>query len=114
MKLIINGAAYGCAGRPSLRDPVRFNLPGGQPDPSVLGDTVSLRDDGGTVLREIAVADYSRWYISGNSLIGTNAPEPEPVEPIEPMAEETLTQADIAGALIDLDTRVSLMEMGVE
>ena len=100
MKIIVNGTAYRCTGKPSLKEPVRFTLPDGQPDPAALGDTIRLQTDSGTVLREITVADYARWYVSGTYLIGTNAPEPEPVEetPMSPELtyEDRLTAAESA------------------
>lgn len=111
MKLIINGAAYGCAGRPSLRDPVRFNLPGGQPDPAALGEVLSLRDNEGTVLREISVADYTRWYVSGAYLVGTNAPEP--AEPVEPEPAAPSADEDQNALLVDHEYRLTLLELGV-
>lgn len=103
MKILVNGTAYTCTGRPSLKDPVRFDLPGGQPDPAALGDVISLQDDSGTVLREITVAGFSRWYVDGTSLIGTTAPEPaaagEPEEPTDPEATDT----DVLNALLGVD-----------
>ena len=89
MKLLINGTAYACTGRPSFHDPVRFCLPGDKPDTAKLGDTLTLTSDDGVVLRAVAAGSYQRWYISGDELIGTNAPEPVPVEPPTPAPTET-------------------------
>jgi hypothetical protein len=89
MKLIINGTAYACTGRPSFRDPVGFCLPGDKPDTAKLGDTLTLQDNDGNALREVTVAEFARWYIDGDTLVGTNAPEPVPVEPTPPAPTET-------------------------
>lgn len=103
MNILVNDTDYACTGKPSLRDPVRFNLPDGQPDPAALGDVISLRDDSGTVLRDVAVADFSRWYVSGESLIGTNAPEPVETEPTEPEPAE-VTDTDVLNAFLGVAT----------
>lgn len=112
MKLLINGTAYACTGRPSFHDPVRFCLPGDKPDTAKLGDTLTLTSDDGFVLRAVAVGSYQRWYISGDELIGTNAPEPVPTVP-EPQAP-TITAAAVSDALLELDanseTRLSAIE----
>ena len=89
MKLLINGTACACTGRPSFTDPVRFTLPEGKPDATKLGDTLTLTSDDGFVLRAVAVGSYQRWYISGDELIGTNAPEPVPTVPQPPAPTET-------------------------
>ena len=89
MKLIINGTAYACTGRPSFTDPVRFTLPEDKPSTDALGVTLTLQDNDGNALREVPVAEFARWYIDGDTLVGTNAPEPVPVEPPTPAPTET-------------------------
>ena len=89
MKLIINGTAYACTGRPSFHDPVGFCLPGDKPDATKLGYTLSLQDNDGNALREVTVAEFARWYIDGDTLVGTNAPEPVPTVPQPPAPTET-------------------------
>jgi hypothetical protein len=85
MKLIINGAAYVCTGRPSFTDPVRFCLPGDKPDVTALGNTLSLRTDEGDILRDVDIsAMTARRYFDGDWLTITNIPEPEPVTPPAP------------------------------
>lgn len=89
MKLFINGTPYLCTGRPSFTDPVRFTLPEDKPSTDALGETLTLQDDDGNVLREVTVADFARWYIDGDALVGTNAPVPVPVEPTPPVPTAT-------------------------
>lgn len=101
MKLLINGTAYTCTGRPSFMDPVFFELPGDKPGTGALGETLILQDNDGNVLREITVMDFSRWYIAGDILVGTNAPVPEPVTP-EPEAPQ-ITAAEVSDALCEMD-----------
>jgi len=112
MKLLVNGTAYACTGRPSFTDPVCFSLPADKPGAAALGEVLTLQDNDGNVLREITVADCARWYIDGDALIGTNAPEPTPVEPT-PQAPQT-TAAEVSDALLELDaaydTRMSAIE----
>lgn len=112
MKLLINGTAYACTGRPSFTDPVCFSLPADKPGAAALGEVLTLQDNDGTVLRGITVADFARWYIDGDLLVGTNAPEPVPVTPT-PTAPVT-TAAEVSDALLELDaaydTRMSAIE----
>ncbi|MEA4947052.1 MAG: hypothetical protein VB058_05765 [Oscillospiraceae bacterium] len=112
MKLLVNGTAYACTGRPSFTDPVCFSLPADKPGAAALGEVLTLQDNDGTVLRGITVADFARWYIDGDLLVGTNAPEPEPVTP-EPSIP-TATIADIEDALCKMDaandSRISEVE----
>ena len=64
------------------------------------------------MLRAVAVGSYQRWYISGDELIGTDAPEPVPTVP-QPQAP-TITAAAVSDALLELDaaydTRLSTIE----
>jgi hypothetical protein len=110
MKLLINDTAYACTGRPSFTDPVRFCLPGDKPSTDALGETLILQDNDGNVLREVTVADCARWYIDGDELVGTNAPEPVPVEPTPPVPTETeKLRADVD--YIAVMTNVDLVEV---
>ena len=112
MKLIINGTAYACTGRPSFTDPVRFTLPEDKPSTDALGETLTLQDNDGNALREVTVADFARWYIDGDTLVGTNAPEPVPTVP-QPQAP-TITAAAVSDTLLEMDaaydTRLSAIE----
>lgn len=74
MKLIINNTEYPCTGKPSFGSVVRFNLPVDKPDVEELSGTIKLCSNDGFVLREIVSENYMRWYISGDTLVGTNAP----------------------------------------
>jgi len=113
MKILVNGTAYTCTGRPSLCDPVRFSLPDGQPDVAALGATVSLQDDSGFVLCEIPAAGYARKFVEGTSLVLTNTPEPEAVEET-PEAMEPTAQEDANSLLVDHEYRLTLLELGVK
>ena len=99
MKLQINGTTYPVSGRPSFRDPVRFCIPKDKPDPGNLGEALTLTDDDGNIIREITVGGYSRWDISGDTLTGTNIPEPEPLPPTAPPT----TIEDLENAMCELD-----------
>lgn len=112
MKLLINGTAHACTGRPSFTDPVCFTLPADKPGTVELGETLILQDDDGNVLREITVTDYARWYIDGDLLVGTNAPEPTPVEPT-PQAPQT-TAAELSDALCGMDAAIDERLSAVE
>ena len=109
MKLYINGTAYPCKGRPSFTDPVRFTLPGDKPDAAALGNTLTLKDDDGNVLREVDISAITlRRYFEGDTLVCTNTPEPEPVTPTEQISEEDTTLDMMA----DHEYRLCMMELG--
>ena len=112
MKLLVNGTAYACAGRPSFTDPVCFSLPADKPGTDALGEALILQDDDGNVLREITVADFARWYIDGDLLVGTNAPKPVPVTPT-PEAPQT-TVAELSDALCGMDAAIDERLSAVE
>jgi hypothetical protein len=119
MKIAVNGTDYRCTGRPSLCDPIRFNLPDGQPDPATLGGTIRLLANDGFELATVNVAEYAWAYIDGTSLVLTNAPEPEPVEPEEPEPQPDpittlqLAVAELAGAVEQeiLITKLAVAEL---
>ena len=99
MKLLVNGTAYACTGRPSFTDPVRFTLPGDKPDAAALGDTLILEADDGYVLREVDISAITlRRYFDGSDLVITNTPAPEPVtpEPVAPTLDERVTTLETA------------------
>ena len=111
MKLICNGTAYACNGRPSFTDPVRFELPGDKPDAAALGDTLILKDDDGNILREVDISAITlRRYFDGDVLICTNTLEPEPVTPTEQISEEDTT----LDMLADHEYRLCMVELGAE
>ena len=110
MKLIINDQNYPVRGVPTFKDPVRFCIPGEKPEIAGLGATMTLATDEGEALREITVGDYARWYISGDLLIGTNAPEPEPQQPTAPAT----TIEDLENALCEMDAANEARLAGVE
>jgi len=117
MKITVNGTEYRCTGRPSLCDPIRFNLPDGQPDPATLGGTIRLLANDGFELATVNVAEYARAYIDGTSLVLTNAPEPvEPEEPEpqpDPITTLQLAVAELAGAVEQeiLVTKLAVAEL---
>lgn len=113
MKLIVNNEEYPCTGKPSFGSVVRFNLPMDKPDVEELSGTIKLCSNDGFVLREIVSENYMRWYISGDTLVGTNAPEPEPVEPTPEPEPEPSAQDDVDAMLIDHEYRLTLLELGL-
>lgn len=75
-----------------------------------VSSTISLHaDDGFTLVEDINPEDYARQTYNGGVLTLTNEPEPEPYVPPEPQEPEP-TQEEY---LVDLDYRLSLIELGV-
>lgn len=107
MKLLINGTAYPCKGRPSFTDPVRFELPDTKPDAAALGNVLTLKDDDGNALREVDISAITlRRYFEGDWLICTNTPEPEPVTPVTPgpTTDERIAELEAALAALKEET----------
>ena len=92
MQLIVNKKKYRCTGKPSLKEPVHFNLPDERPELDQLGDVLTLVDNSDAVMATVNTADFSRWYYTGTCLCGSNTPEPTPTptpDP-EPSADDVL------------------------
>lgn len=85
---------YPCKCRPSATMVYR-GLPDDFPFPAV--DEIVLCADDGFVLRTDIAEDYLRQTFEGGVLTLTNAPEPVPVEPVEPTEREAT-----ADELIDI------------
>ena len=87
MYLTYNGTVYPCKCRPAAT--MRYSgLPADFPAP-VEGEIILCADDG-FVLRTDNTADYLRQTFEGGVLVLTNTPEPEPVEPAEPVEEPSV------------------------
>ena len=74
----------------------------------VEGEIVLCANDGFELVR-IDPADFERQIYEGNTLTLTNEPEPEP----QPEPEPEEAEPTIEEYLIDLDYRLSLIELGV-
>lgn len=85
MHIIYSGFNYPCKCRPAKT--MRYcGLPDDFPAP-VSGEIVLCADDG-FVLRTDNTADYLRQTFADGVLTLTNEPEPEPVEPEDPVEPE--------------------------
>ena len=72
-----------------------------------------VESEGGSVLCIIETEDFTRQLIRGDVLTLTNEPEPEP-EPIpEPEPTEPDPDEDRDAMLVDLEYRITLLELGV-
>ena len=116
MYIKINDKKYPCAGKQDDGDGMAFSGIVGLDKPPTAG-VIRWYAEGGTLADfELGAADvtaYTRVELDGSMLTLTNAPEPGPApEPTPP--PETLSMADMAAALLELDARTSLLEMGVK
>ena len=101
MKLITNGGEY------SVKSPRgKFGewfslvlLDEGRPELPIEGE-LRVESDGGSVLCIIETEDFARQLIRGDVLTLTNEPEPDPDEDRDAM-------------LVDLEYRITLLELGV-
>lgn len=111
MYIQISGKQYACTGYDRATNSVKFS---GVEDlsPPITG-MVILCDDDGFELATQNCGDYARQVYTDGVLTLTNEPEPVPVPTPEPQPQPPST-ADMAEAMIDLDTRVSMLEMGVK
>lgn len=116
MYIKINDKKYPCTGKHDDADGMAFSGVVGLDKPPTAGG-IRWYAEGGTLADfELGAADisaYARQVLDGGILTLTNAPEPGPApEPTPP--PETLSMADVAAALLELDARTSLLEMGVK
>lgn len=118
MYIKINDTKYPCTGKKDEQDGDGMAFLGvtGLDKPPTVG-VIRWYAEGGVLADfELGAADvsgYSRRVLDGTTLTLTNAPIPGPVpEPTPP--PETLSMADVADALLGLDARTSLLEMGVQ
>ena len=116
MYIKINDKKYPCAGKQDDGDGMAFSGVTGMDKPPTSGVIRWYAEGGemeGFLLGAADVTAYTRVELSGDTLTLTNAPVPGPApEPTPP--PETLSMADVADALLSLDTRTSLLEMGVK
>lgn len=116
MYIELSGVRYPCTGTPTLTgDTLRFCLPGsGETLAGVLTGppegTVTLCGDDGFVLRELDVSGYLRWGMEGETLVVTNRPVPEPVEPGPPPVPST--EDALVRAVVDLQFEVDRLKLG--
>lgn len=87
MQVKINKKIYRCIGKPYFSGDVRLPIDG-EIDVSAIRGNIELQANDGVMMRVIDSSKYARWYMAGKTLIGTNAPEPEPVEPSAPVEPE--------------------------
>lgn len=116
MYIKINDKKYPCAGKQDDGDGIVFSGVVGMDKPPTVG-TIRWYAEGGELadfeLGAADVAAYARQVLEGNTLTLANVPAPGPApEPTPP--PETLSMADVADALLSLDARTSLLEMGVK
>lgn len=116
MKLIINGGEYPVKS-PRGKTGEWFSLVllgEGRPELPIEGE-LRVESDGGSVLCIIETEDFARQLIRGDVLTLTNEPEPEP-EPIpepEPTEPDPDPDEDRDEMLVDLEYRITLLELGV-
>lgn len=115
MYIKTNDQRYRCTGTPVLSgETLRFTLPDGGPEE--LGATVGLYQEDGFPLREVDVSGYLRWEMAGDTLVITNLPKAEPVEPgpvPEPEPAGMSTEEAMLDMLADHEYRLGLMEVGL-
>lgn len=112
MYIKINDTKYPCENVREDGGGIVFAGVTGLDKPPTAG-AISLCADDGFELAAADVTGYKRVLLADGVLTLTNEPEPTVVEPTTPVETTTLTADDIASALLDLDTRTSLLEMGV-
>lgn len=79
----------------------------------ISGEIKLVSEDNDLVLATQDCGDYARQVYENGVLTLTNEAEPVPEPTPEPQPQPPST-ADMAEAMIDLDTRVSMLEMGVK
>lgn len=103
---------YPCTGYHPASNVVRFSGVEGVTLP-LTGSIQLISEDNDLILAIQDCGDYARQVYEGNVLTLTNEPEPVPVPTPKPQAQPP-SAADMAEAMIDIDTRVSMLEMGVK
>ena len=114
MKLITNGGEYSVKS-PRGKTGEWFSLvllDEGRPELPIEGE-LRVESDGGSVLCIIETEDFARQLIRGDVLTFTNEPEPEPVPEPEPTEPEPTPDDDRDAMLVDLEYRVTLLELGI-
>jgi len=101
---------YPCTGYIPSGDTVRYTGVEGVTLP-VTGAVTLCADDGFELAKQ-DTGGFARQTLEDGILTLTNEPEPVPVPAPEPLPQPP-SAADMAEAMIDLDTRVSMFEMGV-
>lgn len=84
----------------------------GRPELPIEGE-LRVESDGGSVLCIIETEDFARQLIRGDVLTLTNEPEPEPIPEPEPAETEPDPDEDRDAMLVDLEYRITLLELGV-
>lgn len=116
MYIKINDKNYPCTGKHDDADGMAFSGVVGLDKPPTAGGIRWYAEGGeleGFLLGEADVTAYTRVELDGDTLTLTNAPVPGPAPEPTP-TPETLSTADVAAALLELDARASLLEMGVK
>ena len=115
MKLITNGGEYPAKSpRGKTGEWFSLRLLGeGRPELPLEGE-LRVESDSGELLCFIETEDFARQLIRGDVLTFTNEPEPEPepTEP-EPTEPEPTPDDDRDAMLVDLEYRVTLLELGI-
>lgn len=110
MYILYNSTKYPCKCRPSKT--MRYTgLPADFPAP-VSGE-IKLYDNDKFLMRTDVVEKYLRQTFADGVLTLTNLPEPQPQPEPEPEPMPDI-QGDTDAMLVDLDYRVTLLELGLD
>ena len=114
MKLITNGEEYAVkAPRGKFGEWFSLRLLGEKRPELPLEGELPVESDSGELLCFIETEDFARQFMRGDVLTFTNEPEPEPVPEPEPEEPEPTPDDDRDAMLVDLEYRVTLLELGV-
>lgn len=95
MKLVSSGQSVPCIDMLKTSTNLTFYM---QDEAIPIEGAFQLEDDDGFVLLTGDSSEWLRCYVVGNTLVFTNMPEPEPIEPAEPPKPDriTLLEAQVA------------------
>lgn len=114
MKLITSGGEYAVKSpRGKFGEWFYLRLLGEKRPELPLEGELRVESDSGELLCFIETEDFARQFIRGDVLTFTNEPEPEPAPEPEPVPQEPTPDEDRDAMLVDLEYRVTLLELGV-
>lgn len=114
MKLITNGGEFPVKSpRGKFGEWFSLRLLGEERPELPLEGELRITSDSGEELCVVQASDYERQTIIGEVLTLTNEPEPEPTPAPEPVPQEPTPDEDRDTMLVDLEYRVTLLELGV-